>query len=123
MKAVANSPSLHLQAAKVLQGFKEQRKFLLITTKAKKPDLTGSDTSTYQNLLKPINEAIRASNEIKDSNRPSPFFPHLSTVADGMIVLAWVTVENRPFKHVEETLGSVQYWGNKVLKDKYVYSP
>lgn len=61
-----------------------------------------------------------AANDIKESNRGSPFFAHLSAVAEGMIVLAWVTVENRPFKHVEETLGSVQYFGNKILKDKYV---
>ncbi|KAK3318618.1 adenylate cyclase associated N terminal-domain-containing protein [Apodospora peruviana] len=105
------------QAAKVLQGFQEQRKFLLITTKAKKPDLTGSETSAYQDLLKPTNEAIVTVSNIKDSNRGSIFFSHLSAVAEGMIVLAWVTVENRPYKHVEECLGSAQYFGNKVLKE------
>jgi len=110
------------QAAKVLDGFKEQRRFLLISTKAKKPDISVSaDMSVYQELLKPINEALMAVGSIKESNRGSPVFSHLSAVADGIMVLAWVTVDNKPFKHVEESLSSAQFFGNRVLgenKDK-----
>lgn len=61
--------------------------------------------------------------EIKDSNRGDGQSNHLSAVADGIMVLGWVTVENRPFKLVDESLGSAQFFGNKVLKDhkeKYV---
>ncbi|KAJ9154895.1 Adenylyl cyclase-associated protein [Pleurostoma richardsiae] len=106
------------QASKVLQGFKEQRRFLLITTKAKKPDLTtGAEMSVYQDLLKPINEALMAAGDIKESNRGSPVASQLSTVAEGIMVLAWVTVDNRPYKHVEESLGSAQFFGNRVLKE------
>lgn len=112
------------QAAKVVEGFQQQRRFLLITTKAKKPDVTGSEMTVYQDLLKPINECLIAVNEIKDANRGSPVFSQLSAVSDGIMVLAWVTVDNRPYKHVEESLGSVQFFGNRVLKehkDKSVY--
>ncbi|OIW28470.1 hypothetical protein CONLIGDRAFT_632750 [Coniochaeta ligniaria NRRL 30616] len=105
------------QAAKVVEGFQQQRRFLLITTKAKKPDFTGSEMAVYQDLLKPINECLIAVNEIKDANRGSPVFSHLSAVSDGIMVLAWVTVENRPYKHVEDSLGSVQFFGNRVLKE------
>jgi adenylyl cyclase-associated protein len=94
---------------------------LLITTKAKKPDLTGSEMSIYQNLLKPINDSIVAVGNIKDSNRGSPFYNNLSAVADGIMALAWVTVDNRPYKHVEQLLDTVKFYGNKVLtehKDK-----
>ncbi|KAI0176069.1 adenylate cyclase associated N terminal-domain-containing protein [Hypoxylon sp. FL1284] len=105
------------QASKVLQGFKQQRRFILISTKAKKPDITGSDMVVYQELLKPINEALMAVNSIKESNRGSPVFSQLSAVAEGIMVLAWVTVDNKPFKHVEESLGSAQFFGNRVLKD------
>ncbi|KAF4582918.1 Adenylate cyclase-associated CAP [Ophiocordyceps camponoti-floridani] len=82
------------QAVEVLKGFQEQRKFLLVSAKATKPDLTA-----YQQLLKPINEVL------------------LSAVADGIMMLAWVTVDNRPYKHVDECLGSAQFFGNRVLKD------
>lgn len=105
------------QAEKVVQGFHEQRKFLLITTKSKKPDLTGSEMSVYQDLLKPINEALMAVTNIKDAHRDSPVFNALSAVSEGFMVSAWVTVDARPYKHVEEYLGSAQFFGNRVLKE------
>ncbi|KAI2782451.1 adenylate cyclase associated N terminal-domain-containing protein [Daldinia loculata] len=105
------------QASKVLEGFKQQRRFLLISTKAKKPDITGSEMVVYQELLKPINEALMAVGSIKESNRGSAVFSQLSAVSEGIMVLAWVTVENKPFKHVEESLGSAQFFGNRVLKE------
>lgn len=105
------------QASKVLEGFQQQRRFLLITTKAKKPDVYGSDAPVYQDLIKPINEALMAVNSIKESNRGAPVFSQLSAVAEGIMVLAWVTVENKPFKHVEESLASAQFFGNRVMKE------
>ena len=73
--------------------------------------------AVYQDLLKPINEALVAVSTIKEANRPSPVFSQLSAVAEGIMVLAWVTVDNRPWKHVEESLGSAQFFGNRVLKE------
>jgi len=105
------------QASRVVRGFNEQRKFLLIATKAKKPDLTGSEMSDYQNLLKPIHEVLMSVNNMKDANRGSPVFSQLSTVSESIMVLAWVTVDARPYKHVEECLGSAQFYGNRVLKE------
>ncbi|KAK7744837.1 suppressor of rasval19 [Diatrype stigma] len=105
------------QASKVLEGFKQQRKFLLITTQAKKPDILGSEGAVYQDLIKPINDALMAVNSIKESNRGSPVFSQLSAVAEGIMVLAWVTVETKPFKHVEESLASAQFFGNRVMKE------
>lgn len=106
------------QAAKVVHGFQEERKFLLITTKAKKPNLSASnDMDAYQTLLKPINESLMAVVNIKESNRGSPVANQLSAVADGIMMLAWVTDEAKPHKHVDNTLGSAQYYGNRVIKD------
>jgi len=90
---------------------------LLISTKSKRPDLNGSEMSVYQDLLKPINESLIAVTNIKDASRSSPMFDQLSAVADGIMVLAWVTVDNRPYKHVEASLGSAQFFGNRVLKE------
>lgn len=105
----------------MLKGFQEQRKFLLITTKAKKPVLSGPESAVYQDLLKPINDALMAVTEIKDANRPDPMYTQLSAVSDGIMVLAWVTVDNRPHSQVDDCLGSAQFFGNRVLnkyKDK-----
>jgi adenylyl cyclase-associated protein len=71
----------------------------------------------YQELLKPINEALHAVTELKDNNRADAMYTHLSAVADGIMVLAWVTVDNRPYKHVEECFSSAQFFGNRVLKE------
>ncbi|KAG5984024.1 hypothetical protein E4U55_006320 [Claviceps digitariae] len=101
------------QAAKVLQVFQEQRKFLLITTKAAKPTPTA-----YQNILKPVNDALMAVTELKDSNRQDPMFTQLSAVADGIMMLAWITLDSRPYKHVESSLSSAQFFGNRVLKEQ-----
>lgn len=103
---------ISIQAADVLKGFQEQRKLLLIASKAKKPDMSG-----LQSLLQPINDSAMSVMEIKDSNRGDALSNHLSAVADGIMVLGWVAVENRPFKHVDEFLGSAQFFGNKVLKE------
>lgn len=56
--------------------------------------------------------------DIKDSNRPDPMYTQLSTVAEGIMVLAWVTFENRPYKQVDEFLGAAQFFGNRVLKEQ-----
>ncbi|TQV96574.1 hypothetical protein V2A60_003038 [Cordyceps javanica] len=105
------------QAADVLAGFKAQRKFLLITTKSVKPDLQGADMALYQDLLKPINDSLMAVTELKEGNRSDPMYTQLSAVADGIMVLAWVTVSHKPFTHVEEFLGSAQFFGNRVIKE------
>ncbi|OAQ98335.1 hypothetical protein LLEC1_05416 [Akanthomyces lecanii] len=105
------------QAADVMAGFKAQRKFLLITTKSVKPDLQGADMALYQDLLKPINDSLMAVTELKEANRSDSMYTQLSAVADGIMVLAWVTVSHKPFTHVEEFLGSAQFFGNRVIKE------
>jgi len=102
------------QASSVLRAFAGQRKFILITTKAKKPDMS---SPVFMELLKPLQESITAVSDIRDANRGSPVFNQLSAVSESIGVLAWVTVDPKPYKHVEESLGSAQYWGNRVLKE------
>ncbi|KAG9257556.1 putative adenylate cyclase-associated protein, 70K [Emericellopsis atlantica] len=99
------------QAALVAKAFHEQRKLLLIASKAKKPD-----DATLGKLVEPMNGPAMEAMNIKEENRGSDQANHLSTVADGIMLLGWVFVPNRPFKHVDEFLGSAQFWGNKVLK-------
>lgn len=55
--------------------------------------------------------------DLKQSSRSDPLHTQLSAVADGIMMLAWVTFDNRPYKHVDECLGSAQFFGNRVLKE------
>jgi adenylyl cyclase-associated protein len=107
-------PKLTSQALHVSKAFDAQRKFLLITTKAKKPDVKSQD---YAKLLEPLTTEIGAVAEVREKNRGSQFANQLSAVADSIGVLGWVTVDRQPFKHVEEMLSSAQYFGNRVLKE------
>lgn len=68
-------------------------------------------------LLKPLQQMISAISDIREANRSSPVFNHLSAVSESIGVLAWVTVDPKPHKHVEESLNSAQFWGNRVLKE------
>ncbi|KAG4414093.1 hypothetical protein IFR04_012794 [Cadophora malorum] len=102
------------QASSVLRAFAGQRKFILITTKAKKPDMS---SPVFMQLLKPLQDSITSVSELRDANRGSPVFNQLSAVSESIGVLAWVTMDTKPHKHVEESLGSAQYWGNRVLKE------
>lgn len=97
-----------------MRAFVGQRNFILITSKAKKPDLS---SPVFMELLKPLQESISSVNDIRDANRGSPLFNQLSAVSESIGVLAWVTVDSKPYKHVEESLSSAQYWGNRVLKE------
>lgn len=102
------------QASSVLRAFAGQRKFILVTTKAKKLLM---DSPILMQLLKPLQESITAVSDIRDANRSNAQFNQLSAVSESINVLAWVTMDPKPHKHVEECLGSAQYWGNRVLKE------
>lgn len=75
------------------------------------------DSPILMQLLKPLQESITAVSDIRDANRSNAQFNQLSAVSESINVLAWVTMDPKPHKHVEECLGSAQYWGNRVLKE------
>lgn len=81
-----------------------------MTTKAKKPDQQPTE------LMTELHRYTSTVDELRESNRPSPLFTHLSAVSEGIVALGWI-VEKRPVDFVKETLGSAQYYGNKVLKE------
>ena len=56
-----------------------------------------------------------AVNDIREANRGSPLFPHLTTVSEGIAVLGWITVDPKPAEFVGEVLGSAQYHGNRII--------
>ncbi|GAB7356782.1 hypothetical protein MBLNU459_g7676t1 [Dothideomycetes sp. NU459] len=102
------------QAQGVSRAFAAQRKYLLVSTKAKKPDMT---SPAFSELTKDLQHEMGAVNDIKESNRTSPFKDHLAMVAEGMGGLQWVVMEAKPADYVAEVLGGVQMFGNRVLKE------
>lgn len=63
-----------------------------------------------------LHNASDSINMIRESNRPSPLFNHLSAVAEGIVALGWF-FEPKPADFVSEIVGGIEYYGNKVLKD------
>lgn len=58
-----------------------------------------------------------AVNDIREGNRGSPLFTHLTTVSEGISVLGWVTIEPKPADYVTEVLSSAQFYGNRIIKE------
>ncbi|OKO93316.1 Adenylyl cyclase-associated protein [Penicillium subrubescens] len=98
------------QSKAVLQAFQAERTFLYVSTKAKKPDVPPPE------LMTELHKASDSINNIKESNRASPLFNHLSAVAEGIVALGWF-FETKPAEFVSEMIGGIEYYGNKVLKE------
>lgn len=58
-----------------------------------------------------------AVNDIREANRASTLFTHLTTVSEGIAVLGWITIDPKPADYVSEVLGSAQFYGNRIIKE------
>ncbi|KZZ95229.1 CAP protein [Ascosphaera apis ARSEF 7405] len=101
------------QAKAILRAFEAERTYILVAAKAKKPD----NPSQSAELLADLRSASEEINNIRENNRPSPLFNHLSAVAEGIMALGWF-FESKPVDFVKETFGSSQFYGNRVLKEQ-----
>lgn len=101
------------QADSVVKAFEAQRTFLLVATKAKKPDMAGA---AYMDTLKDLQAHMTKVDDIRQSSRASAVKDHLALIADSVGTLAWVTIETKPADYVSELFGGAQMYGNKVLK-------
>ena len=99
-----------MQAKSVLQAFEAERTYVLVSTKAKQPEAQPPE------LMTDLHKHISIVHDYLDSNRGSPFFHHLSSVAEGIVGLGWIA-EKRPADFVSGVLGGAQLWGNKVLRE------
>ncbi|KAL9103771.1 MAG: hypothetical protein Q9163_001230 [Psora crenata] len=100
------------QSAAVLRAFAAERKFLVITTRSKKPDI---QSTVYREILKELQTMMGAVNDIREANRASPLFTHLTTVSEGIAVLGWITIEPRPVDYVTDMLSGAQFYGNRII--------
>ncbi|KAJ1562837.1 hypothetical protein HK096_001444 [Nowakowskiella sp. JEL0078] len=100
------------QAAFVANAFAVLESIIETAAASKKPDI-----SSLQDLLKPLQKALEQIAELRDKNRPSPLFNHLSAVSDGIPALGWVAVEPAPAPYVGELRDSASFYSNRVIKE------
>ncbi|KAI8990309.1 adenylate cyclase associated N terminal-domain-containing protein [Pilobolus umbonatus] len=102
------------QAHLVKQAVDAERDIIYISTLSQKPDMS---SGTFMKLLEPIQTALSGIIEIKDKNRPSPFFNHLSVVAEGIPALGWFTCEPTPVPFIKNMKEAAQFYSNRVSKE------
>lgn len=102
------------QSAAVLRAFAAERGFLIVTTKAKKPEI---QSPAYMEILKELQSEMGSVNDIREANRGTPVFNHLTTVSEGIAVLGWITIDPKPADYIKDMLGTAQYHGNRVLTE------
>lgn len=68
-------------------------------------------------MLKPLSDLMQKVVEIREKNRPSPLFNHLSVVSEGVPALGWVAVEPKPAPYVGDMKDAAQFYVNRILKD------
>lgn len=100
----------------VEKAVQSQKQFLLIASRSKKPD-----DRTLMDLLKPLSDQIQQIQDVRNKNRTSEFFNHLSAISESIPALGWVTIFPAPGPYVKEMVDASQFYTNKVLvtyKDK-----
>ncbi|KAI9762054.1 MAG: hypothetical protein M4579_000690 [Chaenotheca gracillima] len=102
------------QSSAVVRAFGAQRKILIIATRAKKPDV---QSPLYMEILTELQTEMGIVSDIREANRASPLFNHLSAVSEGIQAMAWITIDPKPADYVGEVLGGAQLFGNRVLKE------
>lgn len=102
------------QAQIVQQAFLCIRAIIEIAASSSKP-VSGSEE--YLEFLRPLQIELNRVTALRDSNRPSPLFSHLSTVADGIPAAGWVAVETTPVPYISDMYDSAQFYANRVIKD------
>jgi adenylyl cyclase-associated protein len=92
--------------------FALERDFLVAAANHKKPA-----DAVLKGLLEPIANRIQAVQDIREKNRPSKLFTHLSAISESIPALGWIAVSPTPAPYVKEMIDAGQFYTNRVLKD------
>ncbi|KAF2861661.1 hypothetical protein K470DRAFT_245165 [Piedraia hortae CBS 480.64] len=113
-KARAIGSPLADQAMVVETAFDVERRLLLTSTRAKKPDMT--DQNTMPVLVHDLQSAMGEVEQIRsDARSAKEWANHLSMVAEGLAALQWLFVDTKPSDFIGEIIGGSQMYGNRVL--------
>lgn len=100
------------QAKLVDEAFRAQLNFLQLASQRSAPS---SDEQIR--LLQPTSDKIQAIQNLRERNRPSALFNHLSAISEGIPALGWVTVAPTPAPYIKEMSDAGQFYTNRVLKE------
>jgi adenylyl cyclase-associated protein len=100
------------QAEVVVKAVQQQRELIAKAVVCKKPS-----QETLQKLLEPTSNLIKEVIDLRDKNRTSPLFNHLSTISEGIGALGWVLVSPTPGPFVAEARAASEFYSNRILKD------
>lgn len=100
------------QAKLFEQAVNAQTAMLQVAASSKKP----SD-AVLQNIIKPTSDAMGKITTLRDANRSSKVFNHLSTISEGVPALGWVLVTPTPGPHIADMRGGSEFYSNRILKD------
>ncbi|KAH7637072.1 adenylate cyclase-associated protein-like protein [Dermatophagoides farinae] len=104
------------QCTLVRKALDAQLDFLRLASQSQKP----ADSKLLE-LLRPTSDLITQIISIRDKNRKDEHFNLLSSIAEGIAALGWVSVVPTPAPYIKEMSDSAQFYTNKVLiayKDK-----
>ncbi|EMR08890.1 hypothetical protein PNEG_02673 [Pneumocystis murina B123] len=103
------------QAQYVLEAFEMLGEFIEKGSCMEKPDFSSSE---FQTLIQPLQDKIDKVINIRNKNRGSEMFNHLSMVSEGIVALGWITVEPTPVLYIGDMKDSAQFYANRILKEK-----
>ena len=105
------------QASLVLAAVTAQKEFLKLAVRYKKPsDLQLAEL--LQSTSEAISEVVTVLRNVK--NKQHPTFNHLSSIAEGINALAWVTISPSPASFIDEMRASSQFYSNRILADSKI---
>jgi adenylyl cyclase-associated protein len=100
------------QSLLVESSFLAMRHILTIASQAAKPM-----DSDLMEILKPLNNEISRVNSVKEKNRGSPLFNHVSACAEGIPCCGWVVVTPTPVPFIVDMISAAQFYSNRVIKE------
>eukprot|EP01101_Sappina_pedata_P001918 TRINITY_DN1202_c0_g1_i1.p1 TRINITY_DN1202_c0_g1~~TRINITY_DN1202_c0_g1_i1.p1 ORF type:complete len:476 (+),score=297.32 TRINITY_DN1202_c0_g1_i1:31-1458(+) len=108
--AALGSDELKQQVALVEKAINAQRDMLQVAASSKKPA-----QDSLGKIIEPTSKLMGEIVAIRDAQRKSKQFNHLSTLSEGINALGWVMVEPTPGPFVNEARGSSEFYSNKIL--------
>ncbi|NXE29285.1 CAP1 protein, partial [Ardeotis kori] len=99
-------------AEMVHEGLMSERALLVMASQHQQPA-----ESTFSSLLKPISEQIQVVQSLREKNRGSKMFNHLSAVSESIPALGWVAMAPKPGPYVKEMTDAAMFYTNRILKE------
>jgi adenylyl cyclase-associated protein len=109
---IGSTDELKKQVDLLNKATEAQKSFLEIVAASKKPA-----PEAVGKLVEATSKLMGEISAIRDSNRKSPQFNHLSAISEGISALGWVMIEPTPGPFVNDARASSEFYSNKILME------